>query len=164
MVRMLISALLVTTFATWAQAEAPRFPEPGLDQAVGRLVEVIDRLGQAKLPEAIDALAPTMSRPLSPTDRDRFLLTLAVFNREPARFESVECTAIQRYSSQACEVVLVAHGQGGPIEFRFRLYFYESRWRTMNIGFKSNWESFLQPTAEQRLSPPMRYPLVRSET
>ena len=82
------------------------------------------------------------------------------FGKVKFSFESVDLIAVQALSSQAHKVILVSHGNAGPILFQFRMYSYRGDIKLGNVRFDTNWEriEFIVGGVKKRID--QRFPLA----
>lgn len=144
------------------------FPLADIQDDVPRYVSVIEAFGSTdSLDTALNLVEaelpgpfPKSGGPFEEDVRARWKLEFAKLADLNARFDSVDFVGYQSISSAARTLVFVGHGYGGPIQFRFRVFRYQDKWKISNLSYQGDWNQIEADTAFTRFESPVNYPLA----
>jgi hypothetical protein len=144
------------------------FPLPDIQGDVPRYVSVIEAFGTIDaLETALNLVEGELPGPFPKADgpfgedvRARWKQEFGKLSALNARFDSVDFVGYQSISSGARTLVFIGHGFGGPIQFRFRVFRYQDKWKVANLSFQGDWNQIEADSSFTRFENPVHYPLA----
>ncbi|GAB4138359.1 MAG: hypothetical protein Tsb009_06520 [Planctomycetaceae bacterium] len=143
-----------------------KFSETLEKKIVPDLVKTIGLLGYSNLDQALDQLdknfgppAELRNTPQAQLARAKWKQVFGPFGKTKMNFENVELIGLQRISSQAFSVILIASGNRGPMLFQCKVYEYRGKPKLIGLRFTSVWEQVEAKVATIRKPISKKYPI-----
>ena len=136
------------------------FPLPDIQADVPRFVGIIEAFGENQLDTALGLIEAELPGPFAEDVRGQWRKAFGQLSELNARFESVDFVGSQSISSAARTLVFIGHGHGGPIQFRFRVFRYQDKWKISNLSYQGSWDQIEADTNFTRFENPVNYSLA----
>lgn len=145
------------------------FPLPDIQDDVPRYAAIIEAfgMGSGNLDTALELIEAELPGPFPPAGgpleedvRARWKQEFSRLSDLNARFDSVDFVGSKPISTAARTLVFIGHGHGGPIQFRFRVFRYQDKWKIANLSYQGAWDQIEADTSFTRFENPVNYPLA----
>lgn len=119
-----------------------------IKELVPQVVGMIGHLGRGEIDKARGTFTKySMSKPKTgPTrtgpfgEQAKWNATFGSLAQTKPEFESVELIGVQKLSTQAFRISLIAHARYGPVMFTCRAFAYRGKLYAVSLHYEANWD------------------------
>lgn len=143
-----IAAFSLTCCSLKAAEPVGRIEQRVIKEMVPQVVGMIGHLGRGEIDKARGTFTKySLAKPKTGQTRTgpfgeqaKWNATFGALVQTKPDFESVELVGVQKMSTQAFRISLIAHARYGPVMFTCRAFAYRGKLYAVSLHYESNWD------------------------